>query len=157
METLAVRGRELGQQRHDRPPRLLAPHLEDVAADLESGPVGGVQPVVRRLVVRRFGRLQHAGIEHADELRQSGHHERAVESRNQAGRGGGIVRDEGLEPLAEPIRVEVLVASGLRGAPEVHLEHGGQLLGRGRLDEGDASFEAGVSNQPLEDVGRQAG
>jgi hypothetical protein len=61
------------------------------------------------------------------------------------------------EPQPETIGVELLVAARLRGAPQVQIEHTGQLLGCRQRHELAALLQAAVLDDPLEDFGRQSG
>jgi hypothetical protein len=63
--------------------------------------------------------------------------------------------DQHFEPFAEAIDIELFVASRLRAAPQIEVEQGGELRGRGRRDELAARIESAVPNEPMQRLRRE--
>lgn len=59
------------------------------------------------------------------------------------------------EPFAEAIDIELFVASGWRVAPQIEVEQGGELRGRGRRDELAARLESAVLNELMQRLRRE--
>ena len=63
--------------------------------------------------------------------------------------------DQHFEPVAEAIDIELVVASRLRVAPQIEVEQGRELRGRGRRDQLSARLEAAVLNELMQRLRRE--
>ena len=150
-----MRLRQRDQHGDDCIPPLDLPGDDHVAADL------AVQSAFERRGDRRVDilvfcrRCQYGRIEHGNLGRQSRDRERGVHSREPVGRGRGVGIGEHLEPLAESRGIEPLLRSRAGRAPQIEIEHRGQLIPGGQRQQLTAGRESTVPNHAMKEFGRQ--
>ena len=152
VKVVVVLGLERDEKRDDGIPCIgsLRPH--QVAAHLPLEHVADRLAVhhlvaIHRLVITRFCRFECARVEDTQVTGEADDHQVLVEGGDGAcgHRVPGV--HQHFEPLAEAIDIEPFVASRLRRAPQIEVEQGGELRGRGRCDELAARVEPAVADE----------
>ena len=112
---------------------------------------------VDSLVVTLRDRFERAGVEDAHVASESGNHQVLIDGGNRS-RGAGVAGvSQELEPFAEAVHIEPLIPPWPCTAPEIEVEHRGELLGSRRRDELPAGVEAAISNELMQGLGCQMG
>jgi hypothetical protein len=151
------------EEGHDRIPRVGALRPHQIAAHLALEHVTDRLAVhhlaaIHRLVIARFCRFERAGIEYTQVAGEADDHQVRVESGDGARCHRVASVHQHVEPFAEAIDVELFVASRasrLRVTPQIEIEQGGELRGRGQSDELAARGESAVSNELMQRLRRQ--
>ncbi len=163
MKVVVVLDIERDEERDDRIPRIgsLRPHqiaahftLEHVTARLAVH----LLVAIHRLVIARFCRFERSRVEYTQVTGEADDHQVLVEGGDGAccHRVSGV--HQHLEPFAEAIDIELDVASRasrLRVAPQIEIEQGGELRGRGRRDDLNARIESAVLNELMQRLRRE--
>src|SRR5262249_10379021 len=150
---------ERAQQSDDGVPGDVAfgrARADDVAADRAFNVVGGRRPVPLALVVALRDRLEDPGVEQPGGTGGAGPRKALVHGRDDARGHGFAFFHQRFDPVAEPRDVEPFGAAGGGWTPEVEVEDGRDLLRRRRRDERAAGFDAVVTDDLVQDVGREA-
>src|SRR5262249_28421143 len=90
-------------------------------------------------------------------LRESGDHEVDVHPRELLRGGGGAGFQQHFEPHAETVGVELLVPTGLGGAPQVEIKNARQLLRRCQRHDLAAILKPTGLNDSVKQIGPQSG
>ena len=98
-----------------------------------------------------------AGIEHTHVMRERRGRQLDVDAGERPRRGRGAGLHHHFEPEAEAIGVELLVQPGLRGAPQIEIEHLRQLAWCRERHELAARLEPAILNDAVQHLGWQSG
>ena len=147
VKVVVVLGLERDEERDDRIPRIGSPRPHQIAAHFTLEHVTARLAVhhvvaIDRLVITRCCRFERARVEYTQVTGEADDHQVLVEGGDGAcgHRVSGV--HQHFEPFAEAIDIELFVASRLRVAPQIEVEQGGELRGRGRRDELAARIES---------------
>ncbi len=99
--------------------------------------------------------VERGDVEHPHVLRQAGGDEVDVEPGEDPRRHLGPLLDQHLEPHAEAVGIELLVAAGVRLPPQIEVENLRDLAGRGQRQQRAAVLQAAAFDDAVQRHGRQ--
>ena len=113
-------GLEREEQRHDRVPRVAGDPTHEIPADdpFRTSVRGRVD--VRCFIINRRG--NRGRVEHANVSGEPGDDEVLVHGGHRSRGDSGVCVHEHFHPVAEAVRVEMLVVAWLRAPPQIEVE-----------------------------------